>query len=62
MKSLNSIAKLIAQYRKDYDFYEQACRIVAQTLEPGLSSRWCLSSTPVVAVKVQTDAVKQLFY
>lgn len=35
---LDLISEFIARYRKEYDFYEQACRIVAQTLENNLRS------------------------
>lgn len=38
MKTLDLIAEFIARYRKEYDYYEQASRIVAQTLEANLRS------------------------
>lgn len=38
MKTLDLITEFIARYRKEYDYYEQACRIVAQTLEANLRS------------------------
>ncbi|MDD2046846.1 RelA/SpoT domain-containing protein [Pseudomonas putida] len=35
---MDLIAEFIARYRKEYDFYEQACRMVAQALEANLRS------------------------
>jgi ppGpp synthetase/RelA/SpoT-type nucleotidyltranferase len=35
---LDLISEFIARYRKEYDFYEQACRIVAQILDSNLQS------------------------
>lgn len=37
-KTLDLVSEFIARYRKEYDFYEQACRMVAQTLEANLRS------------------------
>lgn len=41
---MNLIAELIEQYRWNYGIYEQAGRIIAQTLDSSLSSR-CLPSS-----------------
>lgn len=35
---LDLVSEFIARYRKEYDFYEQACRMVAQSLEANLRS------------------------
>jgi ppGpp synthetase/RelA/SpoT-type nucleotidyltranferase len=35
---LDFISDFIARYRKEYDYYEQACRMVAQSLETNLRS------------------------
>jgi ppGpp synthetase/RelA/SpoT-type nucleotidyltranferase len=36
--NLDIIAQFISRYRKEYDFYEQACRMAAQVLESSLQS------------------------
>lgn len=36
--NLDIVSEFIARYRKEYDFYEQACRMVAQSLEANLRS------------------------
>ncbi|MBF8644014.1 RelA/SpoT domain-containing protein [Pseudomonas pudica] len=35
---MDLVSEFIARYRKEYDFYEQACRMVAQSLETNLRS------------------------
>lgn len=35
---MDLISQFISRYRKEYDFYEQACRIVAQVLDSNLQS------------------------
>jgi ppGpp synthetase/RelA/SpoT-type nucleotidyltranferase len=35
---LDLITEFVARYRKEYDFYEQACRIVSQILDSNLQS------------------------
>lgn len=35
---MDTIAQFVARYRKEYDFYEQACRMAAQILDSNLQS------------------------